>query len=198
MNSSTDKKISIITACKNRTDALKVSLMSWLNFKEIHEVIIVDWDSEEPINHLTKLDPRVKVVRVSDKKYFNQPQPLNLAAKIATGEYILKVDADHLFNPYYNGIEKYLPNNESFTCGKLNVNHPERWSEEQQATVISDEYLSSHPNRIKYVYSYSPIFRYLVGILFIEKKHFDAVGGYNENFGAVSYTHLTLPTILLV
>jgi hypothetical protein len=183
MNSSTDKKISIITACKNRTDALKVSLMSWLNFKEIHEVIIVDWDSEEPINHLTKLDPRVKVVRVSDKKYFNQPQPLNLAAKIATGEYILKVDADHLFNPYYNGIEKYLPNNESFTCGKLNVNHPERWSEEQQATVISDEYLSSHPNRIKYVYSYSPIFRYLVGILFIEKKHFDAVGGYNENFG---------------
>jgi len=42
MNSLTDKKISIITACKNRVDALKISLMSWLNYEEIHEVVITD------------------------------------------------------------------------------------------------------------------------------------------------------------
>ena len=183
MNSLKDKKISIITACKNRVDALKVSLMSWLNFKEIHEIIIVDWSSDEPIDYLTKLDSRIKVIRVSDKQHFNQPQPLNLAAKIATGEYILKVDSDHSFNPYYNGILKYFPEERSFVCGKLNYKAPESWSEKHQGFVISDEYLSNMHNRVQYVYSYSPIFRYLTGILFIKKEYFDTVGGYNENLG---------------
>ena len=124
--------ISLITACKNRVDALKISLMSWLNFKEITEIIIIDWSSDEPINYLTKLDPRVKVVRVSDKQYFNQPQPLNLAAKISTGDYILKLDCDHLLNPYYNSIEKYFPTDESFICGKLNFVVSEYWDNERQ------------------------------------------------------------------
>jgi FkbM family methyltransferase len=175
--------ISLITACKNRVDALKISLMSWLNYKEITEIIIVDWSSDEPINYLTKLDTRIKVVRVSDKQYFNQPQPLNLAAKIATGDYILKVDSDHTFNPYYSGIVKYFPEEKSFVCGKLNFKAPEYWSEEHQAYVISDEYLSNPQNRVQYVYSYAPVFRYLTGILYVKKEYFNSVGGYNENLG---------------
>ena len=175
--------ISLITACKNRVDALKISLMSWLNYKEITEIIIVDWSSDEPINYLTKLDPRIKVIRVSDKNYFNQPQPLNLAAKIATGDYILKVDSDHTFNPYYNGVTKYFPEEKSFVCGRLNYKSPQYWSEEHQSYVISDEYLSNPQNRVQYVYSYAPVFRYLTGILYVKKEYFDSVGGYNENLG---------------
>jgi len=89
-----NKSISIIAACKNRVDPLKVSLMSWLSFDQVKEVIIVDWSSDEPINYLTKFDSRVKVIRVDNKEYFNQPQPLNLAASIATGDYIFHLDAD--------------------------------------------------------------------------------------------------------
>lgn len=181
MNSLTDKKISIITACKNRVDALKISLISWLNYKEIHEVIITDWDSDESIDYLTKLDPRVKVIRVENQKYFNQPQPLNIAAKLATGEYILKLDADHLFNPYYNTLKNHLPSEKSFFCGQLDVDY-ERFNELKQLSYIdttmpTDDY-------IEYVHSYSPFIRYLVGILFVRKEYFDAVGGYNENLGS--------------
>ena len=106
--------VSIITACKNRIDSLKVSLSSWLTFDEIKEVIIVDWNSDEPINHLTQIDPRVKVIRVDDKKYFNQPQPLNLAASLATGDYIMKMDSDHVINPYFNFVNDILPREKEF------------------------------------------------------------------------------------
>ena len=46
--------VSIITACKNRVNSLKVSLSSWIQFDEVKEIIIVDWSSDEPINYLTK------------------------------------------------------------------------------------------------------------------------------------------------
>jgi len=180
MNSLTDKKISIITACKNRVDALKISLMSWLNYEEIHEVIITDWDSGEPIDYLTNLDPRIKVIRVENQKYFNQPQPLNIAAKLATGDYILKLDADHLFNPYYNGLSEYFPDEKSFFCGQLDVNY-EKFSELEQRSYIDTTMPTN--DYIEYVRAYSPFVRYLVGILFVKKEYFDSIGGYNENLG---------------
>ena len=175
------KNISIITACKNRIDALKVSLMSWLNFEEVKEVIIVDWSSDEPIDYLTKLDSRVKVVRVSDKRYFNQPHPLNLAAQIASEDYILKLDSDHILNPYYNFIEKYFPDDNSYVSGSPNFENPEVWSEEHKAYVVPPGYYEDLNNSRKMVYAYSPLFKHLRGLLFISKKNFDSVGGYNEN-----------------
>ena len=83
-----DKNISLICACKNRNSALNVSLNSWLHYKEISEIIIVDWNSDQSIDYFRFLDDRIKIVRVEDQRYFNQPQPLNLAASIAKGDYI--------------------------------------------------------------------------------------------------------------
>ena len=174
--------VSIITACKNRVNALKVSLSSWIQFDEVKEIIIVDWSSDEPINYLTKIDPRVKVVRVEDKKYFNQPQPLNLAAIIATGEYIFKLDGDHMFNPYDNGIKDYMPNDKQYFCGEVKTkNNIQKWSEEKQVAYID----ASQPvdDYKEYVTTYSPFYRYLVGMLMVKREHFYAVGGYNEKLG---------------
>ena len=47
--------ISVICACKNRTKPLEISLTSWLMFEEIQEVIITDWSSDEPIDHLINM-----------------------------------------------------------------------------------------------------------------------------------------------
>ena len=114
--------VSVITACKNREEALKISLMSWLNFKEIKEIVIVDWSSDNSIDYLTNFDERIKVIRVNDKKYFNQPQPLNLAAALTNGELILKLDCDHIINPYRNFFEDYPLDNKCFYTG---LNHNE-------------------------------------------------------------------------
>jgi len=174
--------ISIICACKNRYDALRVSLNSWLTIKDIHEIIIVDWSSDEPLNHLTKLDSRIKIVRVEDKKYFNQPQPLNLAASLATGDYILKMDTDYVINPYYNFVEKYFPDHNSFTSGNPNIKSSEFLNPETGLYMIN-KYEMNDQQLQEYYNSYSPYFLYLTGLLFISKENYDKIGGYNENLG---------------
>lgn len=151
----TKPNVSIICACKNRYEPLKVSLISWLNFDEVKEVIIVDWNSNEPINHLTKLDSRIKVIRVENELYFNQPQPLNLAAKLATQDFILKLDADYIMNPYYRFFDHYNIDEKTFIFGPDNENE----------SYIND----------------SPYFKYLRGLLYIKRENFLSVGGYNEN-----------------
>tara|TARA_Y100000389_G_scaffold96845_1_gene93626 strand:+ start:1941 stop:2915 length:975 start_codon:yes stop_codon:yes gene_type:complete len=174
--------VSIITACKNRVKALKVSLTSWLTFDEVKEVIIVDWNSDEPINYLTKLDSRVKVIRVDDKEYFNQPQPLNLASSIATGKYIVKVDADHIFNPYKEGLKTYCPTDKEFFCGQLQTDNPiEQWCNEDGDSFINVN--QDKDDYGQYLLTYNSFYRYLAGILYVSKENFDAVGGYNEKLG---------------
>lgn len=147
--------VSLICACKNRNLPLQISLSSWLLFKEITEIIIVDWSSDKSLNYLTELDPKIKVITVSDQKYFNQPQPLNLAASIATGEYILKVDTDYILNPYYNFFETYIVDNNSFLCGQ-------------------NDYKEIEINS-------SPYFNHLRGLLYVSRENYLKVGGYNEN-----------------
>lgn len=150
-------KVSIICSCKNRYEALKVSLISWLNFSEVEEVIIVDWNSSDPINDLTSIDNRVKIVRVNGEEYFNQPQPLNLAAKLVKSELLLKLDTDYILNPYYNFFAHYAVSETNFVYGPSN---------------IQDKNIESNP-----------YFKYLRGLLYIKTKFFREVGGYNENLG---------------
>lgn len=172
--------ISAICACKNRSHALHISLGSWLNLKEITEIIIVDWSSDEPLDYLTSLDSRIKIIRVSDREYFNQPQPLNLAASIATGDYILKLDTDYVINPYHNFIENYFPGQDSFTSGVHDFKSPEYY-DERTGTYMIDKLSMSDEELKEYFDSYSPYFKYLTGLLFISRENFKKVGGYNEN-----------------
>ena len=53
------KAVSIITACKNRELSLE-SLMTWMQFKEVAEIIIVDWSSDKSLNYLTEWDKGLK------------------------------------------------------------------------------------------------------------------------------------------
>jgi GT2 family glycosyltransferase len=109
--------ISIISACKNRGRALSVSISSWIQFDEVTEIVVVDWNSDESIDSITSLDERIKVLKVYEEKYFNQPQPLNLAASVANSEYILKLDCDHLINPYFNFFDIHPIEDDEFVIG---------------------------------------------------------------------------------
>lgn len=172
--------VSLICACKNRYEPLTISLSSWLLKDEIKEIIIVDWDSDESLSHLTERDERIKIITVQNQKYFNQPQPLNLAASIATGDYILKVDTDYLFNPYYNFFENYIPDETSFVSGNHEIEVFDYFNGEN---YVIDPSNMSFEQMVKYVNSYSPYFKYLKGLIFTKKEFFDKIGGYNENLG---------------
>jgi len=175
--------VSVICACKNRYNALRVSLNSWLAFDEIKEIIIVDWSSDEPINHLTKLDKRIKVVRVNDEKYFNQPQPLNLAASIATGDYILKLDCDYIINPYFSFFEAYTVDQNSFVCGQdsYECKH-EYWDENLKGYAVNFHGMDVG-ELMQYSHTYSPLFKYLTGLCFVSRENYWKVGGYDERMG---------------
>lgn len=158
-------KVSVISACGNRGKALSVSISSWIQFDEIDEIIVTDWNSREPIDHLTKLDSRIKVITVPNEPYFNQPQPLNLAASLVKNEYILKLDSDTVMNPYFNFFDHHTITNESFLTGT-----DESWKfngSDDDAKI--DGYQ-------KYIY-----LKALWGTLYITKENYLKVGGYNEN-----------------
>ena len=175
--------VSVICACKNRYDALRISLNSWLSFDQIKEIIIVDWSSDQPINHLTKLDKRIKIIRVENEKYFNQPQPLNLAASIATGDYILKLDCDYIINPYLGFFENYKIDNNSFLCGKdsYECKH-EYWDENLGGYAVNFRAMDVG-ELMRYSHSYSAYFKYLTGLCFVSKDNYWKVGGYDERMG---------------
>lgn len=171
--------ISLICACKNRIDTLRISLQSWLLKKEITEIIIVDWSSDESISYFDKLDSRIKIVTVPNKKYFNLAQPLNLAASIATGDYILKVDCDYILNPYYNFFENYLVDDKTFVSGNLNCKNYEYFNGNQ---YVIDKDNMTVMELVEYVNSYSKFFKHLSGLLFVSRENFEKIGGYNENY----------------
>ena len=173
--------ISLICACKNRNEALQIALNSWLLKKEITEIIIVDWSSDESLASFTKLDKRIKVITVPNQKYFNQPQPLNLAASIATGDYILKVDCDYVFSPYYNFFEFYQIDENSFLSGNHSFSKNYEYFDWEKYTI--DKNSMSLGEITEYLNAYSPIFKYLIGLLFVSRHNFIKIGGYNENLG---------------
>lgn len=174
--------VSLICACKNRYDALRVSLASWLAFDEIKEIIIVDWSSDNPITDLLDLDDRIKIIEVPNQKYFNQPQPLNLALSQATGDYILKVDSDYIINPYYNFFDKYTPGDGEFLSGKSSYDPPETYDSNTGGYLVPFGLMQVEQIR-DYCNNYSPWFMYLTGLCFAKRQDLLNVGGYNENLG---------------
>jgi hypothetical protein len=174
--------VSIICACKNRNAPLKISLSSWLSFSQISEIIIVDWSSDESLNDLANLDSRIKIISVPNQKYFNQPEPLNLALSLTTGDYILKLDSDHVINPYLNFFEKYNIDKNSFVSGQPSVKNYEFYNQETGTYVIDHTRMSFEDLRDYFRCSFS-YYKHLYGLLFIAKENLIEIGGYNENLG---------------
>jgi dolichol kinase len=64
----------------------------------VHEIIIVDWGSREPIRSVLLqhylLDPRIQVISVEPPVPWSISRAINLAADFASGELLLKLDSD--------------------------------------------------------------------------------------------------------
>lgn len=154
------KKVSVICAVKDREKQLRIALSSWLNFEEINEIIIVDWSSTNPIEKLSLIDDRIKIIRVENEKYFNISKSYNLALKYATNSLILKMDADYVLNPYYNFFDIYNIEKNQFLVGHY-----------------SDKVFDNNCGFLEY----------LSGFIFTYKKNIMDVGGYNESFEDYGY-----------
>ena len=126
--------VSLITSVKNREDNLEKSLKSWLACKEIDEIIIVDWDSDKPINELVDRyqDGRIFLYRAENKPKWMPSHARNIAAALTTKDKILKMDADALlfsnfferhhlqYRTFYHSNWRIAENeNETHLCGNF-------------------------------------------------------------------------------
>lgn len=148
--------LSVIVSIKNRNDILKTSIHSWFCKKEIKEIIIVDYDSTEfDYDYFNSLDPRIKIISLKNRQYFNLSDAYNEAIKFCNYDYILKLDVDYLFNPY------------------LELND---WIDIDWDT----QFLTGHYSQSE-LDSNLGILKYLNGFICIKKNHIINVGGYNGN-----------------
>jgi len=88
--------ISVISAVKNRNALLNEALPTWIHNPHVDEVIIVDWDSDEPVKEIVDRHQNGKIILAS---VCNQPLwilswALNLAARISSFSRILKLDCE--------------------------------------------------------------------------------------------------------
>lgn len=150
---SAEGSVSIVCAVMNRGDMLKTSLFSWLKYKEVGEIIIVDWSSKQELSWVLNVDERIKYIRVQDEDYFNISQAYNLGIDHATKKYILKMDVDYVLNPYYNFFERNQIAQGCFYAGNAKKTS---WS--------------------------NPVFSYLNGLNYSRREDILRVEGYNENF----------------
>jgi len=156
--------VSIILGVKDRTERLAECLASWNRgyCSLIREIIIVDWSSKIPIINNEKIIKQIeksnaknsifiKIARVENQKFYNRCQALNLARSLTSSN-----------NPVLLKIDAdYVSVNTNWLRCMPAINN----------------------NLTNYFVGTSPLFcdSNYTGFLFVNKKHFDMVNGYNEN-----------------
>ena len=160
--------ISLIVGCMNRGNVLKKTLPSWLDIPEIDDVIVVDWGSKIPLaedpwfNQYLIKNKKIKIIRVENQKYYYRCLANNLARKFTddANKLLLKIDTDYLNLDFswINNIPFFIEN-EYFKDKKI------KGLEMKNIFVVGSNLFCCHSN----------------GFLFINKKDFDKVNGYNEN-----------------
>lgn len=93
-SSTASPRHSLIVAVRDRHESLARVLPSWLAVEELDELVIVDWGSQRPLDALLPHDHRVHLVRAPLEREWTLARAYNLAAQVARGSVLLKVDAD--------------------------------------------------------------------------------------------------------
>jgi hypothetical protein len=98
LSSSPDNKISVVTGIRNRTTNLRKAIPTWLAHPEIKEIVVIDWDSQEPVADCLPADPRIVVHKVSNVMEWSITRCINFGVHRAKNPIILKLDADILLH----------------------------------------------------------------------------------------------------
>lgn len=92
----------IVAACQNAHEDLRHALKSWINVRDVNEIVIVDWASSTPLQYLVEEMDRmdthhspVIVVQVPNVTKWNKPSAYNIGFMTARNQNILRVDCDH-------------------------------------------------------------------------------------------------------
>jgi glycosyltransferase involved in cell wall biosynthesis len=184
--------ISVIVAVMNREKRLKETLENWLKYDWFDEIIVVDWSSDVPFSYD---HPMVKVYRVDNEPTWILTHAYNLAASLATGDILVKMDSDYQIDDRFSKI---------FPIPEGSYYHG-TWFGEWSLLKTVKEYYKIQLEYYKLAQYWNQVHRregkplvpevepkppkcskvdnenqYLSGFFAAHKKDFDAVNGYNE------------------
>ena len=91
----TTKGLSVITVCMNRQHHVQATAVRVAESAHHQEHLVLDWSSREPLRRdQLPNDSRIRLERVEGESRWNLCRAYNLAAKLAHGDVLLKLDAD--------------------------------------------------------------------------------------------------------
>lgn len=155
-NRSISQGISLFTALKNRSDIFEEALKTWIIHKEIDEIVIVDWssdNSQKPIIDKYQ-NGKIFLAEVKNQNEWVLSKAFNLAARLTSRNKILKIDSDVKIFPDF--FEKNKLEKDCFLTGS--------WEKSRNEN-------ETHLN----------------GALFIDRKDFFDVNGYNESLSTYGW-----------
>ena len=85
-NNNVSEGVSIFTSCMNREKFLEEALESWVDIKEVNEIIIVDWSSDKSLVPLVNKfqSEKIFLAIVTGQDKFMLSCAYNLAARLTT------------------------------------------------------------------------------------------------------------------
>jgi hypothetical protein len=94
-----ENNISVVTCSMNRHDDLIETLKSTNNLKNMKEHLVVDWSSNNIVpSEFSNYNNKLRVVRVESEKDWWLTRAYNFGVYVASGNIILKLDADTSIN----------------------------------------------------------------------------------------------------
>lgn len=100
LNNNLKEGNSIVSVSMNRSENIIKVLPSWLKINNCHEIIILDYGSENPLLNTLKYhnfnDSRIKIYRVENVYKWHLSKAYNLAIKLSSYKNIYKLDSDDI------------------------------------------------------------------------------------------------------
>ncbi len=92
------KSISVVTCSKDRNEYLINNFLSTAKIKNLKEHIHIDFSSNLGLSNEYEVNEKLKIVRIENEKQWWLTRAFNAALHFASGEYILRINADTELN----------------------------------------------------------------------------------------------------
>ena len=163
-------KISFCITCMNRSEHIKKTLLknilNNINYPNV-EFVLLDYNSKDDLEFWVRgnLDEYIKLgvlkyYQTREPKYFHASKAKNMAHRFATGNIVCNLDADNFTGKDFAYFINYVLNKKPKSIGSC------------MGYTYSEKFFDNFG---------------IGGRIFLFKKYFDLIGGYDESFNGWNY-----------
>lgn len=153
--------VALAAVCMGRHETVKKTVPAWLNVEGIKEIVLVDWSSDPPLEATIRSIPggeRVKIIRVNGEPRWILSRAYNLAINATSYSHIIRTDCDYHIDPGFVKAHEGI------------MKEPSEKEKQSGKHYFAGNYnLARNENEV-----------HLNGAVFIRRKDFLDIGGYDE------------------